>query len=76
MVKVKREVSPPTDPPTYEVKTERLEVGDSGIMTWINEPVPMDMDERELLIRTVKGVCGWLKNNGGTSIEVNEKEGV
>ena len=76
VVKVRRKVSPPTTPPTYETKTERMEVDDSGVMTWKDGPIAMNMDERELLIRTVKGVCGWLKNNGGTSIEVSEKEGV
>lgn len=74
VVKVKKEVPPPTVPPTYEVKTERMDVDVSGMMTWKDGPIVMSMDERELLIRTVKGICQWLKSNGGTSIEVTEKE--
>lgn len=74
VVKVKREVVPPTTPPTFEVTTEDIEVSSQGIMTWKDGPIPMRADERELLIRTVKGICQWLKNNGGISLEATEKE--
>lgn len=73
-VRFKREVKPPTVPPTYTTVKEEIEVDSSGIFKWVDGPLPLQAVERENLIRMIRGICDWLRGNGGTFIRVVEKE--
>lgn len=55
-------------------KSEEMTMSDSGVLSFNCIPVPLPSGQREVMIRIVRGVCEWLKTNGGTKLEVTELE--